>query len=85
VCAQRVSLNGDVIDSTPAARVEALEVLLLFRFVLPYARLCDGVVGIAGLSKSIELWVMAVALCRSDQNLLGEECLAPQGDKSRAV
>jgi hypothetical protein len=39
----------------------------------------------AGLSKPIELWVAAVALGPSGQNLLGKKRLAPQGDQSCSV
>jgi hypothetical protein len=39
----------------------------------------------AGLTKSIKLWVMVVALGCSSQDLLGEQRLAPQGNKSYSV
>jgi hypothetical protein len=39
----------------------------------------------AGLSKPIKLWVMAVTLGCSGQDLLGEQCLAPQGNQSCSV
>jgi hypothetical protein len=61
-------------------------VAALFRFVGHTPEIvCDGTGGIAGLSKSVELRVMAVALGCSGQNLLGEECLSPQGNKSCSV
>jgi hypothetical protein len=61
-------------------------VAAFFRFVGHTPKIvCDGAGRIAGSSKSIELWVMAVAFGCSGQNLLGEECLAPQGNKSGSV
>jgi hypothetical protein len=39
----------------------------------------------AGLSKSFELGVMAVAFGCSEKDLLGEQSLAPEGYKSYAV
>jgi hypothetical protein len=61
-------------------------VAALFRFVGDTPQIvCDGAGRIAGLSKSIQLWVVAVAPGCSGQNLLGEECLAPQGNQSCSV
>jgi hypothetical protein len=61
-------------------------VAAFFRFVGYTPQIvCDAAAGIAGLSKSIELWVMAVAPGCSGQNLLGEERLAPQGNQSCSV
>jgi hypothetical protein len=61
-------------------------VAAFFRFVGHTPKIdCDGAGGILGLSKSIELWVMAVTLSGSGQDLLGEKCLAPQGNQSCSV
>jgi|SRR5579872_1309197 len=46
---------------------------------------CDGAARMAGFSKPIKLRVMAVALGCSGQDFLGEQCLAPQGNKSYSV
>jgi len=45
----------------------------------------DGADRIPGLSKPIELWVMPVAYGLSQQDLLGQQRLAPECDKSCAV
>ena len=56
-------------------------VAALFRFVGYTPKIDrDRAGGIARLSKSIELRVMAIAPGFSGQNFLGEKCLAPQGD-----
>ncbi len=61
-------------------------VAALFGFVGHSPKIvCDGAAGIARLSESVELRVMAIAFGCSGQNLLGEECLAPQGNKSCSV
>ncbi len=61
-------------------------VATFFRFVGHTPEIdSDGSGGIARLSKSIQLRVMPVAFGCSGQDLLGEQRLAPQGNKSCSV
>jgi len=61
-------------------------VAAFFRFVGHTPQVtCDSSAGMAGLTKPVKLWVMAVALGRSSQDLLGEQRLAPQGNKPCSI
>jgi hypothetical protein len=75
-------------DRTAAHRnfCDVENVAAFFRFVGNTPKVsCDSPAGMGGLTKPLKLWVMAVARGCSSQDLLGEQCLAPQGNKSYSV